>query len=232
MSRNINSRLTALLPPVLGDARLQSTHLPLTGDRLALYLLNADYPQQRLGPEAVQHLIEDPLYWVFCWASGQVLAAELLRNPHHVRDCRVLDFGSGSGVVAIAAALAGAREVIACDSDPHALRACAENARLNGVTLVLADDFDDVAGDIDVITAADVLYDLDNLRCLELFLERAPRVLVADSRVRDFDYPPYRTLLQAEAGTCPDLEESAEFRQVSVYLADRIAPTAPARAPE
>lgn len=221
MNRNINCRLTALLPPALHGARLQATTVPLTGDRLSLYLLNADYPQALLDPEAVRHLMHDPLYWVFCWASGQVLAAELLRHPQRVAGRRVLDFGSGSGVVAIAAALAGAREVIACDNDPHALRACAENAALNQVELVLAEDFEDVAGHIDVIMAADVLYDRDNLSCLELFLERSPRVLVADSRVRDFDFPPYTTLFQAEASTWPDLEESVEFRQVSVYIADQ-----------
>jgi len=218
MDGNINCQLTAL-----AGARLQVTELLLTGERLTLYLLNADYPQQRLGAEAVRQLMHDPLYWVFCWASGQVLAAELLRNPQLVAGRRVLDFGSGSGVVAIAAALAGAREVVACDSDGQALRACAENAALNGVELTLASSFDDVAGDIDVITAADVLYDRDNLSCLEQFLARSPRVLVADSRVRDFDFPPYTRLFQAEATTWPDLEESVAFRQVSVYGADRFA---------
>jgi len=91
---------------------------------------------------------------------------------------------------------------------------------LNRVQLTLATAYDDVRGEVDVVTAADVLYDRDNLACLDLFLERAPLVLVADSRVRDFDYPPYRTLLQAEATTWPDLGESVAFRQVSVYLAD------------
>lgn len=223
MNGNINCQLTALLPTALAGARLQVTELPLTGERLLLYLLNADYPQQLLAPDAVRHLMQDPLYWVFCWASGQVLAAELLRNPQHVAGRRVLDFGSGSGVVAIAAALAGAREVVACDSDAHALHACAENAALNGVELTLAGAFDDVVGPVDVITAADVLYDRDNLSCLEQFLERSPRVLLADSRVRDFDFPPYATLFQAEATTWPDLEESAAFRQVSVYVADQSA---------
>lgn len=220
MSRNINTSLTELLPRALDGACLRATRLPLTGNRISLYLLNADYPQQSLGLDAVRHLMQDPLYWIFCWASGQVLATELLRNPQRVRGRRVVDFGSGSGVVAIAAALAGAREVIACDRDPHALRACSENACLNRVELTLAAGLDDVVGSVDVITAADVLYDRDNLRCLDLFLGRAALVLVADSRVRDFDYPPYQTLLQAEASTWPDLGESAEFRQVSVYFAD------------
>ncbi|MEE9282240.1 MAG: 50S ribosomal protein L11 methyltransferase, partial [Myxococcota bacterium] len=71
------------------------------------------------------------------WAGGQVLARWLLDHPAAVRGKRVLDFGCGSGVVAIAAALAGAASVVACDTDGAALEACRENAVLNGVRLEL-----------------------------------------------------------------------------------------------
>jgi predicted nicotinamide N-methyase len=218
MLAQINPRLTALLPPELGGAVLRCTPLPLV-PALSLYLLNGDFQQQELSAPAVQRLMEAPLYWVFCWASGQVLAAQLLRHPQYVRGKRVVDFGSGSGVVAIAAAMAGAREVIACDLDPDALAACGENAALNGVSLTLCGDFDAIEGPVEVIPAADVLYDLANLYWLERFLECADDVLVADSRVRDFDFPPYRTLCEAQASTWPDLDESDAFRHVSVYAA-------------
>lgn len=157
----------------------------------------------------------------FCWASGQVLARYILDNPRWVKGKRVLDFGCGSGVVAVAAALAGAEEVIACDIDPLAIEATRINAQLNNVSLTLSDDYFEIAGDIDMIIVADVLYDRENFVWLQRFLRRAPRVLIADSRVKDFDHPPYRLIDQRESYTMPDLDESAEFRDVRIYLADQ-----------
>ena len=114
---------------------------------------------------------------------------------------------------------AGAAEVVACDCDPLALAATAANARLNGVTLTLADDYRAVAGALDLIVVADVLYDRANLHWLTQFAGRAPRVLVGDSRVKDFALPPYRQIARATAATVPDLDESAEFRDVRLYMA-------------
>ena len=62
------------------------------------------------------------------------------------------------------------------------------------------------------------LYDRENLPWLERFLQRAPQVLVADSRIRDFDFPGYHKLGEWQSNTLPDLDESAEFRRVSLYL--------------
>lgn len=217
---NYHQVLTELVSPHLPGVRIEAAALPAL-PQLQLYLLNADYPQHALDQAAVSHLMDNPLYWVFCWASGQVLASHLMEQPQWVRGKRVLDFGCGSGVVAIAAALAGAREVIACDIDPQALQATAHNARLNGVDIVLSDDYFSVLGDIDLIIVADVLYDPANLPWLARFVERADQVLVADSRIKDFNFPPYRQIGRAEATTLPDLDESAEFRDVRIYLADR-----------
>jgi predicted nicotinamide N-methyase len=164
--------------------------------------------------------MENPLYWVFCWASGRVLARYLMDHPGLVKGRRVVDFGCGSGVVAIAAALAGAAEVIACDIDPLALRAARVNAALNGVTLTLRDDFDAIDGVVDLIIVADVLYDRGNLPWLQRFVERAQRVLIADSRVKGFDEPLYRPIARHASCTLPDLDESREFRDVRIYLAD------------
>jgi predicted nicotinamide N-methyase len=206
------------LQNIIPAGRLEVTRLP-DCDAVRLLLLNADYPQSDLGAEAVRRVMDNPLYWVFCWASGQVLAQYLLQSPHCVAGKRVLDFGCGSGVVSIAAALAGAREVIACDNDPLVLAATAHNAQLNDVTLTLAPDFHAVEGPVDLIIAADVFYDRDNLPWLQRFAQRAGQVLVADSRLQDFDYPPYREIARRASCTLPDLDESAEFREVRVYLA-------------
>lgn len=192
--------------------------LPQTPE-LQLYLLNADYPQHELEPAQVAHLMDNPLYWSFCWASGQVLAAFLLQNPEWVAGRRVLDFGCGSGVVAVAAAMAGAERVVACDIDPEALLATGLNAELNRVKLELSADFDAVEGELDIIIVADVLYDRGNLPWLSRFTERAGEVLIADSRIKDFDFPPYRQIGRRDACTLPDLDESAEFRDVRLYHA-------------
>jgi predicted nicotinamide N-methyase len=129
-------------------------------------------------PEVVLHLADDahalwhrteeelaeiglpPPFWAFAWAGGQGLARYVLDHPGTVQGRRVLDFASGSGLVAIAARLAGAREVIACDIDPFALPAMALNAEANGVTissrlanLIGIDD------GWDVVLAGDVFYD-------------------------------------------------------------------------
>ena len=215
----LQAQLQQALEQVLPGARLEVVALPDT-TAIRLCLLNGDYPQHALSPQEMQQVMDNPLYWVFCWASGQVLANLLLRQPHWVRGKRVLDFGCGSGVVAIAAALAGAAEVIACDIDPLALQAARVNADLNGVSLELEDDYYAVAGDLDLIIAADVLYDSSNFPWLQRFEQRAGRVLIADSRVKDFDFPPYRQIGSSDSCTLPDLDESAEFRDVRIYLAD------------
>jgi predicted nicotinamide N-methyase len=138
-----------------------------------------------------------------------------------VRGKRVLDFGAGSGVVAIAAAKAGALEVVACDLDPLAIEACRANAALNNVTLSYSADFFAEADRFDLIIVADVLYDRANLPLLDQFLSRGRQALVADSRVRDFQHPLYQRLGIWEACTWPDLAEPTEFRFVSLYHAER-----------
>lgn len=208
----LQQRLRQILPA----ARLELTGLN-SQSALQLLLLNPDYPQGQLTPEEVQRVMDNPLYWAFCWASGQVLADFLLVQPDWVAGKRVLDFGCGSGVVAIAAAMAGAAEVVACDIDPLALAATRVNAQLNKVELELVDDYFAVAGPIDLIIVADVLYDRANFPWLQRFVERADQVLIADSRVKDFNHPPYQQIARRSSCTLPDLDESAEFRDVRIY---------------
>jgi predicted nicotinamide N-methyase len=103
-------------------------------------------------------------YWAFAWAGGQALARFVLDRPEIVRGRDVLDFGSGSGVVAIAAALAGARSVIAADVDPIAAEAARLNAALNGVSIAVTGGDLTAAPDpggraFGVILAGDVAYD-------------------------------------------------------------------------
>ncbi|APO74861.1 ribosomal RNA methyltransferase protein [Rhizobium etli 8C-3] len=100
-------------------------------------------------------------YWAYHWAGGTVLARHILSQPQTVSDRHVLDLGSGSGLVAIAAANAGAAHITAIDIDIHAIAAIELNAAANGTTIetLQADILDDSPPDCDVILAGDVFYD-------------------------------------------------------------------------
>lgn len=213
--------LQVALIELLGDASLTAETLPDTDIRL--WLIDAANMDRAFSPEETRRILDEPPYWCFCWASGLVLARWLAANAEWVRGKRVLDFGAGSGVAAIAAAKAGALEVVACDLDPLALTACRANAALNGVQLRYSPDFFAEADRYDLIIVADVLYDRANLPLLDQFLSRGRQALVADSRVRDFQHPLYSRLAMFDACTWPDLAEPAEFRRVSLYHASRHA---------
>ncbi|MEE4621306.1 50S ribosomal protein L11 methyltransferase [Pseudomonas alliivorans] len=212
--------LQQALYELLGDARLVVTALPQT--TLKLWLIDADNMDRAFSPEETRRILEEPPYWSFCWASGLALARFLAEQPHWVKDKRVLDFGAGSGVAGIAAAKAGALEVVACDLDPLAIAACRANAELNDVQLNYSTDFFAEADRFDLILVADVLYDRANLPLLDHFLSRGREALVADSRVRDFQHRAYQLLGMLHALTLPDLAEPHEFRDVSLYHAVRL----------
>ena len=211
--------LSQPLQQLLGDAQLSVHSLP--GSNIRLWLIDIGNMRRAFDADETRRILEQPPYWSFCWASGLVLARWLAENPQWVRGKRVLDFGAGSGVVAIAAAMAGAAEVVACDLDPLALSACRANAELNQVTLGYSSDFFNEQDRFDLIIVADVLYNRANLPLLDQFLSRGQQALVADSRVKDFQHPLYNQLAQLEATTWPDLGEAAEFRLVSLYHAQR-----------
>ncbi|VXC82635.1 Predicted nicotinamide N-methyase [Pseudomonas sp. 8Z] len=216
---NAPQPLQSALIERIGDARLVAETLPHTD--IALWLIDASNMDRAFNPEETRRILEEPPYWCFCWASGLVLARWLAERPEWVRGKRVLDFGAGSGVAAIAAAKAGAAEVVACDLDPLALAACHANAELNAVTLSYSADFFTELDRFDLILVADVLYDRANLPLLDHFLSRGREALVADSRVKDFRHPLYQRLALLDGCTWPDLAEPAEFRQVSLYHAHR-----------
>ncbi|TGQ07622.1 methyltransferase [Mesorhizobium sp. M2E.F.Ca.ET.166.01.1.1] len=101
-----------------------------------------------------------PPFWAFAWAGGQGLARYVLDHPGTVRGKRVLDFASGSGLVAIAAMKAGAAAVIAADIDPFCETAIALNLEANGVEAqFLGMDCVSSDGGWDVVLAGDVFYD-------------------------------------------------------------------------
>ncbi|WP_181181234.1 methyltransferase [Mesorhizobium sp. B1-1-5] len=101
-----------------------------------------------------------PPFWAFAWAGGQGLTRYVLDNPGTVRGKRVLDFASGSGLVAIAAMKAGAKQVIAADIDPFCETAIAINLEANGVEAQFrGTDCVGIDDGWDVVLAGDVFYD-------------------------------------------------------------------------
>ena len=212
-----NSELDTLIKTMLNDAFVSVQSMPQC-PQIPLYLVDPSTMDRPFSLDEVRRIWDHTAYWAFCWASGQVLARFILDNPQWVKGKKVLDFGAGSGVVAIAAMKAGAREVIACDIDPDALISCRENAKLNKVALTLSDDLFAIEdNDIDLLIAADVLYDRANLSFLDTFFEYAPKVLLADSRIKNFQHDQYQPLDKIESFTVPDLDEFDEFRLVSLY---------------
>jgi predicted nicotinamide N-methyase len=138
---------------------LSPPHVP----ELRLHLAGEAHQLWHRTEEELAEIGLPPPFWAFAWAGGQGLARHLLDHPETVRGQKVLDLASGSGLVAIAAALAGAANVTTNDVDPFCNAAIALNAELNGVSL----DFDgrdllaspQFAEPFDVIFAGDVFYD-------------------------------------------------------------------------
>jgi predicted nicotinamide N-methyase len=161
---------------------------------------------------------EPPPFWAFAWAGGQVLARYVLDNPEVVAGRRVLDVAAGSGVAAVAAALAGAASVDAVDVDPASAAAVLRNAAANGVTVTAraGDVLGGTAGGAEVLLAGDVFYSLSTAERMSAFLRAAQRdgarVLVGDpgrgylperlfDKVAEYVVPVPAALEQAEALT-------------------------------
>jgi predicted nicotinamide N-methyase len=134
-------------------------------------------------------------YWAYHWAGGLALARHVLDHPKTVAGKAVLDLGAGGGLVAIAAAKAGAAHAIAAETDPYAVAALRLNAVLNGVTLhVIEDDLTSAPPpQADVILVGDLFYAPELAVKVTAFLDRCvmrgQAVLVGD---------PWRAALPAE----------------------------------
>lgn len=144
---------------IRANTRLQTVpHAP----EITLWLADEITPIWRLTEEELDELGLPPPFWAFAWAGGQALARYVLDHPDIVAGKRVVDFASGSGIVAIAAMKAGAARALAADIDVFCEAAISLNAAANRVAL----DFTDVnlldsppPADADVILAGDICYE-------------------------------------------------------------------------
>ena len=143
---------------ILANTRLKSPpHTP----EIELYLADEITPIWRMTEEELGQIGLPPPFWAFAWAGGQALARYLLDNPEIVAGREVLDLCSGSGMVAIAAAKAGAARVVAAEIDLFAAAAIALNAPLNDVSVAIEtrDLLDRAAAGWGVVLAGDVCYE-------------------------------------------------------------------------
>jgi len=128
---------------------------------IRLHLATEVTPIWQATEDSLARLGTPPPFWAFAWAGGQALARYILDHPDVVAGRQVLDVASGSGMVAIAAAMAGATRVTASDIDPFAVAAIAINAALNGVSVAVEprDLLDRGPAGWGVVTAGDVCYE-------------------------------------------------------------------------
>jgi predicted nicotinamide N-methyase len=161
----------------------------------------------------------EPPFWAAAWPGGQALARFVLDSPEVVAGRSVLDLGSGSGLVAVAAALAGARQVLASEIDPFGHAAIAVNAQDNGVApvAVLGDVLAGEPPAVDVVLAGDVCNDRTMSDRVLPFLEAA-RARGAEVYLGDpgRPYVPTDRLTAVATFDVPDTE-GTQVRRTTVW---------------
>jgi predicted nicotinamide N-methyase len=219
-------------------------------DRRRFILDHTDLKMPPLVPEVALHLAGDvmnlwsatnaldaaraaslddlpPPYWAFAWPGGQALARYLLDTPSEVAGKNVLDFGSGSGLVAIAAAKAGAARVCAAEIDSLARTALALNARANGVSVaIIADDIIGTETQWDAVLVGDMCYEQPLAGRLIAWLHKLSAndvcVRIGDPGRTYFHANGLARLATYAVPTSRDLEDHT-IRETSVY---RVLPSA------
>ena len=156
-----------------------------------------------------------PPYWAWPWAGGQALARYVLDHPELVRGRTAADIGTGGGVVAIAAALAGAARVDAIDIEPFAVEACRLNAAANGVAAIVDPIEADPTGTDDgwdVVLVGDLWYEPELAGRMEPWLRTLARrgalVLTGDLGRAHLPAAGLETLARYEVPTTMDLEDT------------------------
>jgi predicted nicotinamide N-methyase len=213
--------------PRIGDRRafiLANTQLqaPPHTPELRLHLADEITPIWRMTEEELGELGLPPPFWAFAWAGGQALARYLLDHPNEARGRRMVDFATGSGIVAIAAARAGAAEVLAADIDPFCAAAVALNAEANGVAVAFtdADLLDAAPPGVDLILAADICYEKPLAERVMAWLGAAraggARVLIGDPGRSYFPKSGLERLAEYRVPTTRELED-AEVKRTAVW---------------
>ena len=174
-----------MTPQIAFVRKHTATVTPSLVPELQLNLANETCPVWLQTPEYFSKLGMPEPFWAFAWAGGQALARYIFDNPEIVCGKTVLDFGSGSGIVAIAAAKSGAAHVIASDIDEYAEAAIRINAKRNNVDIeITRDNVIGIDKNWTTVFAADVYYEkkmsLMITAWLKSLVSRGSKVFIGD----------------------------------------------------
>ncbi|MBX3495367.1 MAG: methyltransferase [Parvibaculum sp.] len=201
-------------------------HEPPLIPEIRLHLASEIVPIWQMTEEELEKSGLPPPFWAFAWAGGQALARYILDNPEIVRRRRILDFGSGSGLIAIAAMKAGAASVLAADIDAFAVAAIALNAEMNDVAVAATTE--DLVGvenrGWDVILVGDMCYEGPLAARIEAWLRElageGATVLIGDPGRTYLPKSGLEKLVAYAVKTTRELEDT-DVRNTSVW---RVSP--------
>ncbi len=201
------------------NTRLQPPpHTP----ELSLHLADEITPIWTLTEEALQEIGLPPPFWAFAWAGGQALARYILDHPEIVAGKRVIDFATGSGLVAIAAMKAGAASVLAADIDVFCEAAVGLNAEANGVVVGFTEVnlLDAPPPQADVLLAGDICYEKPMAEAVMAWLGQGraagASVLIGDPGRTYFPKDGLEKLAEYQVPTTRELEDFA-VKRTSVW---------------
>ena len=204
----VRANTSILIPPLVPEIKLHLAH-----EALPIWQKTED----ELGEIGLP-----PPFWAFAWAGGQALSRYVLDTPTTVLGKRVVELASGSGMVGIAAMMAGAKSVLSADIDLFSIAAIEVNAKQNSVSLSITSEdlLTQPVPEIDVILVGDLFYEKGvAMRCLA-WLEQAQAkgidVLIGDP---GRSYLPKDRLLKVAEYSVPvsrDLED-AEIKRTAVW---------------
>lgn len=197
-------------------------HEPPLIPEIRLHLASEIVPIWQMTEEELEKSGLPPPFWAFAWAGGQALARYILDNPEIVRGRRILDFGSGSGLIAIAAMKAGAASVLAADIDAFAAAAIALNAETNDVAIAATTE--DLVGvenrGWDTILVGDMCYEGPLAARIEAWLRKlageGATVLIGDPGRTYLPKSGLEKLVSYAVRTTRELEDT-DVRNTSVW---------------
>ncbi len=204
----IRHNTTVMCPPLVPEIRLHLAH-----EAVPLW----QKTEEELGEMGLP-----PPFWAFAWAGGQALARYVIDHADAVKNRRVLDLATGSGLVAIAAAQAGASHIVAADIDAFAVTAAQMNADINHVTLdiQLRDLLALPPPDVEVILVGDLFYEKSLASLCLAWLQRAQTrgtgVFIGDPGRSYLPQDQLKKLAEYNVPVTRDLED-AEIKKTAVW---------------